>query len=1191
MTHVTTRALQVPIHRLALIISGICIAIPVQAQISLTTVGTAYTQDFNGIGTSATATLPSGFKIDKQSSARTSGTYSAAGTATALAAGASMASNAGNGIYNFGDSATSSDRAVGFLASSNGTVTGNLYAAFTNNTGGTLSSFDIAYKVEKYRNGSSAAGFRYQLFYSTDGSTWTTAGSSFLTTFAADANTNGFTPAPASPTSAVSATLNLSVANGSTIYLDWQYSVGTGSSGASAVALGIDDISVTPKSSASSTAPTATGAATSVTAGSATTFSGTITPGANPTSSGYNVTCNLSSFSSGSSTFALTVTGTTISGTYTVPSNTTASTYSIPCSVADTESTPRSSNFNISLVVSSVSTPPTATGTASVNPVTAGNATTLSATATSGTNPTNNNLSETCNLTAIGGGSAVSLPVSYTVPSNTTATTYSISCTVRDTESTPRTSTFTISLTVNAPPPTTRLISEINGSGTTSPYAGSSVTTRGVVTGVRATTGSTKGFFIESVSADRDSDSNTSEGLLVFIGSASLPSCATVGNYISIQGTVQDFVPSTAPTGSVPLTELSSTSNCSVLGTPGVASLPSAVTITSSTLDPSGSATQAHKYQGMRVAMSNVVVVGPSTGTVTETDATSTVGFNFYVTASGVSRPFHTQAGIQGTRRPSDAASTVPTWNGNPEVLQIDASALTGGTNVAVATGTTISSISGIMDYDTGGGQYQIACGSGGIGTISPSSPTLSATANPAPLSTDLLVVDANIERFYNTVSNGGDVVLTSTAYQGRLSKLSLAVRNVMRMPDIIALEEVEGPTSGSSFPVLADIVAKINADASANSQGSPNYGYCGGVTNDPGLIAPAVIYRQDRVTQLECSQYGITTTYTLPYTTTPTTNTLNDRPPVVFRGRAKASGSDSSLDIRIVVNHLRSLNGIDQPGTANGDRVRTKRNEQAKYLGKLVSGNLGSEQSTNWTSTDNLLVAGDMNAFDINDGYSDSVNCIAGSPAPASQIYTTQAQQNASSPCTAISGLSLTNLTTTDTAQRYSYSFSGIAQRIDHVLVNSILNSRVRQVTYTRVNADFPEGPTYRNDFTRPERYSDHDAPAVYIKLPVEVTSRSRVNATALALNRATGRQIGTITVTNTGTSALTGPVYVFFTNLPAGVTLPDLPQSNGIPYATITLPSGLAPGATSAPATISFANPTNARVAYTPKIYDVNF
>lgn len=40
------------------------------------------------------------------------------------------------------------------------------------------------------------AGFRFQMYYSTDGANWTSAGADFLTSFAADANNNGFSPAP-----------------------------------------------------------------------------------------------------------------------------------------------------------------------------------------------------------------------------------------------------------------------------------------------------------------------------------------------------------------------------------------------------------------------------------------------------------------------------------------------------------------------------------------------------------------------------------------------------------------------------------------------------------------------------------------------------------------------------------------------------------------------------------------------------------------------------------------------------------------------------------------------------------------------------------------------------------------------------------------------------------------------------------
>ncbi len=58
----------------------------------------------------------------------------------------------------------------------------------------------------------------------------------------------------------------------------------------------------------------------------------------------------------------------------------------------------------------------------------------------------------------------------------------------------------------------------------------------------------------------------------------------------------------------------------------------------------------------------------------------------------------------------------------------------------------------------------------------------------------DLTVGSFNLERFYNDVEeNNGAVKLNTAAYEGRLKKASLAVRNVMRMPDILGLEEVEG--------------------------------------------------------------------------------------------------------------------------------------------------------------------------------------------------------------------------------------------------------------------------------------------------------------------------------------------------------------------------------------------------------------
>lgn len=838
------------------------------------------------------------------------------------------------------------------------------------------------------------------------------------------------------------------------------------------------------------------------------------------------------------------------------------------------------------------STPPTATGAADPTSVVAGNPVTLTATVTPGSSPASTTIAVNCNLSAIGGNNPTALPnttanqyaATVTVAALTAANTYSLPCTVSDQS---RSSNFTISLTVQPPPPVFARIADVNGPGTTSPKAGLGVTVRGVVTALRATTGSTRGFYIQSLAADDDENPNTSEGLLIFTGSANPPACAVVGNVVEISGTVQDFVSSTSPVGSVPLTELSNSFGCSVVSTG--ATQPAAVTLTSALLNPNGSGTQARKFQGMRVTLPSAVVVGPSLGTLTESTATAVPNGTYFVTFPGLPRPLQ-GAGILETRRPVDAAATVLSWNGDPQVLRIVTNGLVNGTALELTTGATVSNIAGVMDFNTNQGQYQIYTDAAGAGT--PATGTaLSAVPVPAPLATDLTIGNANIERFYNDVddNNGAGAVLTSAAYQGRLNKLSLAIRNVMRTPDILSLEEVEAAqlSAATQLTVVQDIANKVNSDAVAAGQPNPNYNWCMFGTNDPSAIGIAILYKQAKVMPLECVQFGGNTTYAAP---DGGQALLNDRPPVELRANVIAAGSDTPLQIRLVANHLRSLSGIDQPGVANGDRVRAKRNEQAKYLARLISGNL-SEQTSNWNANDNLVLTGDFNADQLNDGYVDVMGCIAGNPVPANQQYFTAAELAVSVPCTPIPSPALTNLTLLDPANRYSYSFSGVAETLDHVLVNSRILPRVRQIVYARNNVDFPEGSTYRNNFNRPERESDHDMPVLYLTLPVGVNSRTRINATPLLLSRLTGRYNGTITVTNTGDTMLTGPIYVFFNDLPAGVTLPDLPTSGGVPYATINVGEGLAPGATSSPVSVSFADPSNVRIGYTTTRFNGSF
>jgi uncharacterized delta-60 repeat protein/uncharacterized repeat protein (TIGR01451 family) len=219
--------------------------------VNLNTVETPAVEQFNTIGTSATASLPADFKADKQTVERTVGSYASAVTATEQRAGNNMSSTAANGIYNYaaGDPTTVTERAVGFISSAAATKSGNLYAKYTNTTGASLSALRISYDVERYRNGSNAAGFRYQLFVSATGASgsWVSAGANFQTAFAANADNNGCTPAPCETKSVSGQLLSIpALANNADIYLAWNYSVSAGATTSNAQGLGIDNISVTP---------------------------------------------------------------------------------------------------------------------------------------------------------------------------------------------------------------------------------------------------------------------------------------------------------------------------------------------------------------------------------------------------------------------------------------------------------------------------------------------------------------------------------------------------------------------------------------------------------------------------------------------------------------------------------------------------------------------------------------------------------------------------------------------------------------------------------------------------------------------------------------------------------------------------------------------------------------------------------
>ena len=204
------------------------------------------------------------------------------------------------------------------------------------------------------------------------------------------------------------------------------------------------------------------------------------------------------------------------------------------------------------------------------------------------------------------------------------------------------------------------------------------------------------------------------------------------------------------------------------------------------------------------------------------------------------------------------------------------------------------------------------------------------------------------------------------------------------------------------------------------------------------------------------------------------------------------------------------------------GARVREKRRLQAEDLADLIASRIH----------ENLVVLGDMNAFEFNDGLVDVIGTLKGSPVQPDQV---------TEPSFDRWDYELFDLAEFLPApERYSYVFEGSAQVLDHMLVNGPMRDRLALFTYTRNNADFPE--SFESDFTVTTRISDHDAAVGYFgplaNLGVTAAASSPVQAGSPVTLQVTATNSGEAAA-NVGVSAVLPPGLTFQgATAPAGWT-----------------------------------------------------
>jgi predicted extracellular nuclease len=627
-------------------------------------------------------------------------------------------------------------------------------------------------------------------------------------------------------------------------------------------------------------------------------------------------------------------------------------------------------------------------------------------------------------------------------PNSTAGSPFNFTIQVTDSANATASKSFQLAVTA-ASCTVTATITAIQGRGDTSSMNGTTVTTSGIVTARTS-----DGFFLQ-MPPPGDNDAATSDGLFVFTSGAPAADVAA-GNSVCVTGPVLEFAPSSDP-ASPTLTEISRPTSVTALSQNNA--LPPPVVLTTADTDPAGPTGQLEKYEGMRVQVNTLIAAAPTRGTVNETSATATSAGVFYGVLPGILRPFR-EPGIQlPDPLPAGAPCCVPRWDSNPEVIAVNTRGQPGAVLLDVTAGTNVNNLVGPLKYESRA--YTIYTDAA---TNPSTNGNVSATPVPEAVAGEFTIGSFNMERFFDTVNDPStsDVVLTPTAFANRLNKASLAIRNVMRTPDVIGVEEMENLTT------LQTLAAKIDTDAVTAGAPAPKYQAFLVEGNDIGGIDVGFLVKSS-VTVVDVTQIGKDATYTNPTTGNPAT--LHDRPPLVLRAVFQAGGSHPA-PVTVIVNHPLSLTSIDDP--VDGPRARAKRVAQAEFLANYMQSRQAADP------TENIVSVGDYNSFQFNDGYVDFMGIVEGHPAPADQVVAYGS---------ATVHPALTDLV--DVAlpadQKYSYSFNGAAQVLDHVVVNRNMLRRMTRFAYARNDADFPE--VYRNDPNRPERISDHDMAVAYFR------------------------------------------------------------------------------------------------------------
>ncbi|MEV8564088.1 endonuclease/exonuclease/phosphatase family protein [Streptomyces sp. NPDC051322] len=559
-------------------------------------------------------------------------------------------------------------------------------------------------------------------------------------------------------------------------------------------------------------------------------------------------------------------------------------------------------------------------------------------------------------------------------------------------------------------------IHDIQGSTRISPLAGQPVAgVTGVVTGVR--TYGSKGFWFQDPRPD--ADPATSEGVFVFTGSTPT---VTVGDAVSVSGTVSEYVPGGASSGNQSITEINKPAvTLTSSGNP----IPAATVISSrsvpGTFAPAGDPAAGGSINGLPLQPNKYALdyyeslegMNVRIGTSRITGATDPYS-ELWVTVKPDERPtprggtLYNSYTSQNTGRLM-VQSLVPIAQQPFPVADVGDS-LTGTTE-------------GPLDYNQYAGTYTVAARE--LGTVTAGGTTPEVTRKQKR--SELAVATYNVEN------------LDPTDPQSKFDKLAAGIVDHLASPDIVAIEEVQDNDGAKKDGVVsADVTVGKFIDAIV-AAGGPRYEWR---SIDPvdladggepgGNIRQGFLYNPDRADFIDRSGGTATTatdveskhgkaalTYSPGRIDPANAAWKNSRKPLAgeftFRGRK----------VFVIANHFSSKGGdqgLDsqfQPPTRSSE---TARHQQAAVVNTFVKKIHAAQKNAE------VVVLGDLNDFE----FSDTAKLLTAGRALEATAYSLPV------------------------SERYSYVYQGNSQILDQILVSPTIKHY--QLDIVHINAEFAD-------------------------------------------------------------------------------------------------------------------------------------